>query len=129
MRSFRRLFLLAVFYVLLAISIYVEAQPVNAEEMQPPQDLMSDKRISVGRVKFIATCAYCHGQEGDAGKNRSFRLRPADWDPMYIHNTIIDGKRTGSNVMPSWGGSISEDQIRNIVAYIKSLSGKPTPQY
>ena len=121
--------------LILLASTVVEAQSsddgppaaADSEEVTVPQDLGSPDRISKGRHKFIATCGYCHGQEGDAGKNRAFRERPADWDPVYLHDTIVNGKRNGANVMPWWGGTMPDDEIWNIVAYIKSLSGKPRP--
>lgn len=86
--------------------------------------LSDPARIAEGKIKFVQTCAFCHGEEGDAGKVRAFRERQ-NWDPQIIHDTIANGKQTGANVMPSWKDSIPDDLIWKIVAYIKSLEGKP----
>jgi mono/diheme cytochrome c family protein len=82
--------------------------------------------IQAGREKFVATCGYCHGTEGDAGKHRPFRER-VEWDAQQIHDVIAHGRQRGANVMPAWKDSIADEQIWQIVAYIKSLGGKPKP--
>lgn len=91
---------------------------------QTPADLKSDAWITEGRAKFVQTCAYCHGQEGDSGKVAPFRERK-DWDPQFIHDTIANGRQRGANVMPTWKDSIPDELIWKLVAYIKSLEGKP----
>lgn len=84
-------------------------------------DLKNPEWIQAGKTRFVQTCAYCHGTRGEAGKTRSFETRES-WDPQVIHDTISNGRVNGPNVMPSWGGSIPDDMIWKIVAYIKSLS-------
>ena len=100
-----------------ALGAPAAAEP-SAEELADPQ------WVQPGRTKFIATCSYCHGSEGDAGKNRPFRER-IDWDSMQIYSVISEGRQRAANVMPAWKGAIPEAQIWQIVAYIKSLGGKP----
>lgn len=80
--------------------------------------------IQAGREKFVATCGYCHGTEGDAGKHRPFRER-VQWDAQQIHDVIAHGRQRGANVMPAWKDSIADEQIWQIVAYIRSLGGQP----
>jgi mono/diheme cytochrome c family protein len=91
-------------------------------------DLSNPQWIAEGKTKFVQACAYCHGVKGEAGKTKAFAERE-DWDPQVIHDTIVEGKTTGSARMPAWGGSIPGPLIWKIVAYIKSLSaandGKP----
>lgn len=84
-------------------------------------DLQRADWILEGKTRFIQTCAYCHGTQGEAGKTRSFKTRK-DWEPQLIHDTIARGRVNGPNVMPSWEGSISDEMIWKIVAYIKSLA-------
>lgn len=85
------------------------------------QQLADPEWIAAGRKRFISACAYCHGQEGEAGKVKSFKERPG-WDPQRIHEVIANGRRRAGNVMPSWKDSISDDEIWRLVAYIKSLT-------
>lgn len=98
--------------------------PVGAVTAPTPAQLADPAWIDEGRVKFIHTCSYCHGEAGDAGKNKPFRDH-LNWDPQAIHDTISDGRTNGANIMPSWEGSIPDDEIWKIVAYIRSLAGKP----
>jgi mono/diheme cytochrome c family protein len=107
--------------MLTAGTVLAQTTAANA----PSADQLKDANwIAAGRDKFVHTCGYCHGQEGDAGKTRPFRER-SDWDPQLIFDTITNGRQRGANVMPAWGGSIPEDEIWKIVAFIKSLEGKP----
>lgn len=105
-----------------AISVHAQEATRSAEQ----KNLSDPAWIAAGREKFIQTCAYCHGQEGDAGKHRPFRER-VDWDPDLIHDVIANGRKRGANVMPSWNGAISDEDIWKITAYIRSLGGKPRP--
>lgn len=102
-----------------------ESTPAPASASSPTeQQLTSEAWIAEGRTKFVQTCAYCHGAEGDSGKNRPFRER-TDWNHQTIHNVISNGRQRGANVMPAWKGSIPDEEIWRIAAYIKSLGGKP----
>lgn len=99
-----------------------DAPPVTAL-MSPPSlsELRNPDWIAEGRTKFVQTCAFCHGVEGQAGKTRSFKTREG-WDPQVIHDTIAEGRVNGPNVMPSWKGSIPDALIWKLVAYVKSLN-------
>jgi len=103
------------------------AEPGPTPPPAPPSvrpsddDLRRSDWIAAGRAKFVSVCAYCHGSKGDAGKVKSFTERE-NWDPQIIHDTIVNGRTRGANVMPPWGGSIPNEEIWRIVAYIKSVS-------
>lgn len=92
--------------------------PPSAEELRNPE------WIQAGRERFVKTCAYCHGHEGDAGKHVPFRER-LDWDPLQIHDVITHGRQRGANVMPAWQGALDDDEIWRLTAYIRSLAGQP----
>ncbi|HWH84993.1 MAG TPA: cytochrome c [Burkholderiaceae bacterium] len=86
-------------------------------------ELTDPKSVQAGKERFMQLCAYCHGEQGDAGKHRPFRER-IDWDADFVHDTISEGRRRGANVMPAWKDSLSDDEIWRIVAYIKSIGGQ-----
>lgn len=92
-----------------------------ASEVRTDADLRQEAAIAEGKVRFIQICAYCHGQEGEAGKTRPFKTH-SDWNPQDIFDTISNGRVRGGNVMPAWKDAISPEDIWKIVAYIKSLS-------
>ena len=95
----------------------------RASETRIGIDLEEDSVIQEGKARFIQTCAYCHGQEGEAGKTRPFKTH-TNWDPQAIYDTISNGRQRGGNIMPTWKDSIPPEEIWKIVAYIKSLSAK-----
>ncbi|MBK9078394.1 MAG: cytochrome c [Hyphomicrobium sp.] len=102
-------------------AVPARSQEVPAATRPSDDDLRRSDWIAQGRAKFISACSYCHGSKGDAGKVKSFTER-SNWNPQSIHDVITNGRTRGSNVMPPWGGSIADDEIWRIVAYIKSLS-------
>lgn len=78
-----------------------------------------------GERMFLAYCAPCHGS--DAGGGRGFpNLRDKDWlyggAPATIVETISGGRM---GVMPPFGPVLGEGGVRNVAAYVRSLSGLP----
>jgi mono/diheme cytochrome c family protein len=89
-----------------------------------PFDLADPARIEAGRKRFNKTCAgYCHGFEGKGGRAPDFKGR-TDLPVQVVFDTITHG-RTGADVMPPWGGAFSEEQIWELVAYIRHLGTLP----
>jgi len=79
--------------------------------------------VSQGKTWFRAyNCNGCHAQGGgDSGPP----LMDARWrygaDPASIYATIAYGRPNG---MPAFGAHVPEDQIWQLVAYVRSLSGQ-----
>jgi cytochrome c oxidase cbb3-type subunit 3 len=76
-----------------------------------------------GERLFLTYCAQCHGS--DAGGSRGFpNLRDGDWlyggAPATIVETITGGRM---GVMPAFGAVLGEDGVKNVTAYVRSLSG------
>ncbi len=79
---------------------------------------------AMGERIFLNSCSQCHGS--DAGGGRGFpNLKDNDWlyggAPETVRETITNGRM---GVMPALGPSLGgEDQVKNVVAYVRSLSG------
>jgi cytochrome c oxidase cbb3-type subunit 3 len=79
--------------------------------------------VSQGKTWYRAyNCNGCHAQGGgDVGP----ALMDAEWrygaEPASIYATIAYGRPNG---MPAFGGRVPEDQIWQLVAYVRSLSGQ-----
>jgi len=76
-----------------------------------------------GERMFLTYCSPCHGS--DAGGAKGFpNLRDKDWlyggAPATIIETVTGGRM---GVMPAFGPVLGEDGIRNVTAYVRSLSG------
>ena len=67
-------------------------------------------------------CAGCHGMAGGGGIGPP--LMDDKWiygsDPSNIFATIVEGRPNG---MPSWRGRFGNDEVWQLVAYVRSLSG------
>ena len=83
--------------------------------------------ISEGQRLFTwYNCAGCHATNGGGGMGPP--LIDGKWiygsSPENIYATIVEGRPNG---MPSWRGRIPRQQIWQIVAYVRTMSGL-TPQ-
>lgn len=81
-------------------------------------------------------CAACHGTggKGDGPAVDGMAVKPRDHTDAAFMNSLTDGQiydvisRGGSAVgkfagMPAWGQALSEQQIRDLVRYMRSLDG------
>src|SRR5215467_3468974 len=86
---------------------------------------------------FTGTCSICHGVDGkgDGPSAQGLEPKPADFtncqtlakDSDEVLFKIIKGggQSAGrSTVMPSWGDSLSDQQIRGLVKFIRGLCKK-----
>ena len=91
------------------------------------EDLATDdEALKVGQRLFIQNCAQCHGS--DAHGTTGFpNLTDKDWlyggSPEVIKETIMNG-RIASGMM-AWAGAIGGEQgVKEVAAYVTSLSGR-----
>ena len=83
--------------------------------------------LNEGRRLFVwYNCYGCHGGHGGGGMGPS--LRDQTWiygdTDAQIYNSIAQGRGKG---MPAWGLKIPQDQIWQLVAYIKSMRTRDEP--
>jgi cytochrome c oxidase cbb3-type subunit 3 len=88
-------------------------------------------------VLFQELCAVCHGVggKGDGPSARGLEPKPADFtncqamakdsDEVLLKIIKGGGQSAGrSTVMPAWGDALSEQQIRELVKFIRGLCKK-----
>jgi cytochrome c oxidase cbb3-type subunit III len=77
---------------------------------------------AMGERLFLNYCAGCHGSAATGGKGFP-NLTDKSWlyggDPDTIEKSILDGRM---GVMPAMGPVIGEENVANVVAYVRSLS-------
>lgn len=88
-----------------------------------------------GRKLYTSYCSTCHGDKGkgDGMAAKSLPAKPADHTNGAVMNQHNDkflmdiiskgGSAVGkSSFMPSWGSALEEKQIRDLVAFIRTLA-------
>lgn len=102
-------------------------------EIAADEELMHHVR-DTGRTLFIDNCAVCHGVNGTGGPGFP-NLAAGAWlwggDPETIAETIRVGINSTSDEtrvsqMLAFGrdGMLARDEVRNVAAYVRSLSGQ-----
>jgi cytochrome c oxidase cbb3-type subunit III len=80
---------------------------------------------AVNQGKQLFRWYNCNGCHSNGGGGIGPPLMDAQWkygsEPAQIFQTIMQGRPEG---MPSFGGHIPEDQVWQIVAYVRSMSGQ-----
>jgi len=95
--------------------------------VKPFEELARDElALQIGGRLFANNCATCHGSDGRGGSGFP-NLTDEDWlyggDPATIELSILNGR---SGLMPAFAPAVGgEEGVRQVVAYVRSLSGKP----
>ncbi len=117
------------------------AQAVYLEKIAalPLEQIVADKEleqfaVAGGAAAFKVNCTPCHGS-GAAGGPGYPNLNDDDWlwggDLQSIYTTVSHGIRydtdpdTRVSEMPAFGDILEPDQIRQVAAYVVSLTGTP----
>jgi len=117
---------------LLLMSLSLVAQlkpwvvPANFKSMKNPI-AVSETSTTAGQTSYMKTCAACHGKTGlaDGPKAKSLKTVPTDFTKAVSQNQT-DGEhfyktKTGRGDMPKYEGKLSDDDIWNIVNYVRTF--------
>ena len=129
MKTLKLLFLLS---VTLFLSVSVVAQPkpwvapANFKTMKNPV-AKSDASTKAGLAVFTKNCTSCHGKTGlgDGVKARTLKNFPGDFTKADFQG-LADGEiyyktKTGRDEMPKYEGKLADDDIWNVVNYLRTL--------
>jgi mono/diheme cytochrome c family protein len=107
----------------------IEATSLIEEARAPiPLSLAGKGNVAKGKTVYDKNCMACHGSEGKGDGLLGQRLVPPPGDltateaksDQDLLQTIQNGR--AGTAMPSWKGSLSPEEIQNVLAYIRSLS-------
>jgi cytochrome c oxidase cbb3-type subunit 3 len=102
----------------------VELQPGQAKPPPPGKNDEENNALSMNEGRLLYNAFNCVGCHAHGGGSMGPALLDEKWrygsDPAQIYSTIMEGRPNG---MPSFRGRISEHQVWQIVAYVRSLSG------
>lgn len=95
----------------------------------PVEEVAKDAQaLKMGGRLFASNCSVCHGSDAK-GAYGFPNLTDNDWlwggEPETIKTTILHGRQAA---MPAWRDVIGEEGIRNVAGYVRSLSGRDTPE-
>ncbi len=115
-------------------------EQINAEVPEEYNDLTNplagdSEAISSGSKLFIPNCATCHGESGEGDGPASAALDPkpaalsdgellSDLSDAYLYWRIAEGGSADpfKSAMPAWKGIFGDEQIWQLVTFIRSLS-------
>ncbi|TAK07786.1 MAG: c-type cytochrome [Candidatus Manganitrophaceae bacterium] len=135
----RKFFVLVglLFFLFFTPSISVQGASPKKE---PPSTPPSKGNAIQGKRLFNHYCAVCHGLSGKGNGVNSENLdpHPADLTSGEVQG-LSDGEiyevidKGGAAVelsvsMPPWGKTLSNEQIRDVIAYIRGFSEKKAPE-
>ena len=109
--------------------------PAPAPEPAPPPAAVSAADPARGATHYQTLCASCHGPRGagDGPAGQALDPRPARHDDGAYMNALSNehlfkvikegGAAVGkSPLMAPWGGALSDEQIRDVVAFVRTLA-------
>jgi mono/diheme cytochrome c family protein len=117
-----------------------------AAALAPPETDWSGGNPKQGHELYGLYCMMCHGPagKGDGPAAAGLNPKPRDFtsgsftfdanannrtgEPIDFARVIREGPATfgGSAAMPPWKSTFSEEQVRDLVAYVQQLSGART---
>lgn len=116
-----------------------EQQPTYPRRYVQPDVLSNPTAQASGKALFQKHCVICHGKLDEGATPVASNLVPpapdfwetryATIDPGYLFWRISDGKnaepfRSRGSVMPAFGSTFDDQEIWDLVAYIKTRSGR-----
>ena len=94
------------------------------------------KKATAVQRAYLGNCASCHGANGHGSWRATiFLIRPGDLTDTkamaqlpdeYLFSLVKNGGATiGKPGMPAFGYHLTDEQIRALVAYVRTLSATP----
>ena len=108
------------------------------QQIQPDQEIVRNfdaAQIERGYATYLKNCSVCHGPNGEATPDWRTPLENGRYPPpplddsahAWHHSTeelkrfILNGGPPGEGRMPGWEGVLTEQEIDDILVWIKSL--------
>jgi mono/diheme cytochrome c family protein len=117
---------IALIVILLGLGLFAGGLAWVLDTPKPPPRTSRVERL------YLGLCSTCHGADGHGSWRATiFLIRPGDLadhvrmrgeTDQYLYDMIkLGGAPVGRPGMPAFGGSLSDDDIRALVAYLRSL--------
>ena len=115
---------------LTALSLAAQGNPEAAKLTNPIPS--SAESLAAGQQTFNRNCANCHGLNGEGGPGNDLTppapdLTDKEWKHGSTDGEIFDAIKNGippSFEMAAWNDRLKDDQIWQIVNYIRAMAKK-----
>lgn len=101
-----------------------------------PEDLDDEGRILLGAQHYANACAKCHGGPGLGQNPQALAMRPRPQHLASVVDQFSDGELhyildagVRMSAMPAWPSTDREDEIWNVVAFIRQLPEMSSEEY
>jgi cytochrome c6 len=88
-------------------------------------------RAADAKANWDANCAQCHGKSGNADTKMGKQLNAKDLTDAKVQAAFTDAKATqsikegvkenGKTTMKAFGGKLTDDEVKALVAYVRTL--------
>ena len=128
MRTFRRVCALGWMVLMAEVALVVAQGNPEAAKVKNPVAATAES-VAAGKQVYTRYCAVCHGTSGRGGSGSDISapapdLTDAEWKHGSSDGEIFDVVKNGVppelNMEP-WGDRIKDNDIWNVVNYIRSL--------
>ncbi|MEX0880043.1 MAG: cytochrome c [Thermoanaerobaculia bacterium] len=98
-----------------------------------PEDASAERDAAAGRRIYERKCASCHNRNGDgrtivAGHFPYANLIDGKWRSDGSPAAIEAQIRLGRDPMPKFEGKLTEEEIRQTVAYVEAMTREARPE-
>src|SRR5207248_6110969 len=92
---------------------------------QPSRHPLERNAWAIAQGKQLYEAYNCNGCHANGGGGMGPALMDAAWlygsEPVDVYTSIVEGRPNG---MPAFGGRIADQQVWQLVAYVRSLSAQ-----
>jgi mono/diheme cytochrome c family protein len=116
----------------------LKAYDVEQDANDPQRVIPFNYQQAQGKRVFYNTCVWCHAEATPAGPSNRSNVTPTpplftDGETLnslsdeFLQNVItLGGSAMGkSTMMPPWGRTLNEDDVRSVIAYIRAVAQPP----
>jgi cytochrome c oxidase cbb3-type subunit 3 len=116
----------------------LEAYDVEKDWNNPDHLIPLNYQQAQGKRIFYEKCVWCHADSTPSGPSNRMNVQPTPplindgkmFNPLsdeYLENVInLGGAAVGkSAIMPPWGRTLTQDDIKAVVAYIRAVAEPP----
>ncbi|HSQ26932.1 MAG TPA: cytochrome D1 domain-containing protein [Anaerolineales bacterium] len=115
--------LLPMLVIVLALAGCQTAKAPTSQE-QPNTGIIAGRAVD---DYYLDTCSGCHGADRRGATGPALLAERMSQDDSYYFDIIKNGKP--GTVMPPWGGSLSDQEISDMVTYLRSDSDSASLQW